>query len=102
MPPTTYGDVGTKPIHRLSNYEYDNTLRDLLSVSLRPGRRFVLEQTKHTFDNLAESFAVSARQFEDYFDAARATAAGATSTAEGRAALGLTDPQCVTSAAPAR
>jgi len=92
MPPTADSDVGTKPIHRLSNYEYDNTLRDLLGTSLRPGQRFVLEQTKHTFDNLAESLAVSARQFEDYFATARAAAAEAMSTAEGRAALGLADP----------
>jgi hypothetical protein len=92
MPPTSDSDVGTKAIHRLSNYEYDNTLRDLLHVSLRPGQRFVLEQTKHTFGNLAESLAVSARQFQDYFVAARAAAAEAMSSAEGRAALGLTDP----------
>jgi Protein of unknown function (DUF1592)/Protein of unknown function (DUF1588)/Protein of unknown function (DUF1587)/Protein of unknown function (DUF1595)/Protein of unknown function (DUF1585) len=63
-------DVGTKPIHRLSNYEYDNTLRDLLGVELTPGRSFVVEQSEQGFDNLAESLAVGARQYGDYFSAA--------------------------------
>ena len=37
MPPSSTGklDVGTVPIHRLSNTEYDNTVRDLLGTSLQ-------------------------------------------------------------------
>ncbi len=64
-------DVGTKAIHRLSNFEYDNTVRDLLGTSLSPAQRFVVEQTEDGFDNLAEALAVGARQYSDYFSAAQ-------------------------------
>jgi hypothetical protein len=80
-------DVGTKPVHRLSNYEYDTTLRDLLGVDLRPGRGFVLEESEQGFNNLAESLSVGSRQFGDYFAAAREVAAAVVSDPSLLAAL---------------
>ena len=98
-PPTmdiTANDVGTKPIARLSNYEYDNTVRDLLGTSLAPGRSFVLEETEEGFDNLAGSLAVGSRQYSDYFNAAAQLAADVFSNPDlrGRLLAGIDENAC--------
>jgi hypothetical protein len=67
-------DVGTKVIHRLSNTQYDNTIRDLLGTELRFGDSFVHEEAEG-FDNIAASLSMSPRQVDDYFRAAEELAA---------------------------
>ncbi len=62
-------DVGTKAIHRLSNVQYDNTIRDLLGTELRFSEGFVHEEAEG-FDNIAISLSMSPRQVDDYFRAA--------------------------------
>lgn len=66
-------DVGIKGIHRLSNTEYNNTVRDLLGTTLTPADGFVIDQGG-TFDNLAEALSMSALQVRGYFEAATALA----------------------------
>jgi hypothetical protein len=63
-----------KAIHRLSNVEYDNTVRDLLGTDPRFGEAFVAEEA-HGFDNIATALSMSPRQVEDYFAAARTLSA---------------------------
>ncbi len=54
------GDPGPVPARRLSNAEYDNTIRDLTGVDLRPTREFPVDPANEAgFDNSAESLAMS-------------------------------------------
>jgi hypothetical protein len=62
--------IPNKGIHRLSNIEYDNTVRDLLNVDPGYGRGFVVEEADG-FDNLVTALSMSPRQVEDYFSAGR-------------------------------
>jgi hypothetical protein len=71
--PLEGADVGTKVMHRLSNSEYDETIKDLLGTQLRFGADFVHEETEG-FDNIAAALSMSPRQVEDYFAAARTLA----------------------------
>lgn len=66
--------IANKAIHRLSNVEYDNTLRDLTGTQLRFGATFVNEEAEG-FDNIATALSMSPRQVEDYFTAARQVSA---------------------------
>jgi hypothetical protein len=66
--------ISNKAIHRLSNVEYDNSLRDLTGTELRFGDRLVREEA-HGFDNVAAALSMSPRQIEDYFIAARQVSA---------------------------
>jgi Protein of unknown function (DUF1592)/Protein of unknown function (DUF1588)/Protein of unknown function (DUF1587)/Protein of unknown function (DUF1595)/Protein of unknown function (DUF1585) len=63
-------ELKSKSIHRLSNVEYDNTLRDLTGTELRFGQDFVTEEAEG-FDNIASALSMSPRQVEGYFSAAR-------------------------------
>src|SRR5436190_2152853 len=71
MPPNSTDklDVGTVPIHRLSNTEYNNTVRDLLGTTLRPADQFLSEEALG-FDNIAEALGMNPRQVSGYYDAA--------------------------------
>jgi hypothetical protein len=75
-PPNTKDalDVGTVPIHRLSNEEYNNTVRDLLGTTLRPADAFLSEEALG-FDNFAEALGMNPRQVAGYYDAATKVAA---------------------------
>jgi hypothetical protein len=66
--------ISNKAIHRLSNVEYDNTLRDLTGTELRFGANFAREEADG-FDNIATALSMSPRQVEDYFVAAREVSA---------------------------
>jgi hypothetical protein len=66
--------ITNKAVHRLSNVEYDNTLRDLTGTELRFGTRFLREEADG-FDNIATALSMSPRQVEDYFVAARQVSA---------------------------
>ena len=57
----------------MSNAEYDNTIRDLTGVDLRPTQEFPVDPANEAgFDNSAESLAMSPALVKKYLDAARA------------------------------
>src|SRR5690606_13802418 len=62
---------GTKftRVRRLSNREYNNTVRDLLGTELTPGTKF-LKETAHGIDNIASSLGMTPTQYAAYFGAA--------------------------------
>ena len=66
------GDPGSVPARRLSNAEYDHTIRDLTGVDLRPTREFPVDPANEAgFDNSAESLAMSPALVKKYLQAAR-------------------------------
>ena len=66
------GDPGLVPARRLSNAEYDNTVRDLTGVDMRPTREFPVDPANEAgFDNSAESLAMSPALAKKYLEAAR-------------------------------
>ncbi len=65
------GDPGPVPVRRLSNAEYDNTIRDLTGVDIRPTREFPVDPANAAgFDNSAESLAMSPALMKKYLEAA--------------------------------
>ena len=69
------GDPGPVLARRLSNAEYDYTIRDLTGVDLRPTREFPVDPANEAgFDNTGESLAMSPALFKKYLGAARAIA----------------------------
>ena len=69
------GDPGPVLARRLSNAEYDNTIRDLTGVDLRPTREFPVDPANEAgFDNSGESLAMSATLLKKYLEAARLVA----------------------------
>ena len=50
-PPTDVDGVGPMGARRLTIYEYDNTLRDVLGDDTRPGASFLPEDRRTPFDN---------------------------------------------------
>ena len=69
------GDPGPVPARRLSNAEYDNTIRDLTGVDLRPTKEFPVDPANEAgFDNSAESLAMSPALVKKYLEAARGVA----------------------------
>lgn len=83
--------IANKAIHRLSNLEYDNTVRDLLRTDPGLGKGFVGEEAEG-FDNIATALSMSPRQVEDYFDAARTLSATVFKNATLRAHVVSCDP----------
>lgn len=68
----TAGDPGIVPARRLSNAEYDNTIRDLTGVDLRPTKEFPVDPANESgFDNSAESLTMSPALVKKYLQAAR-------------------------------
>jgi mono/diheme cytochrome c family protein len=66
------GDPGPVLARRLSNAEYDNTIRDLTGVDLRPAREFPVDPANTSgFDNSGESLAMSPALLNKYLQAAR-------------------------------
>ena len=69
------GDPGPVPPRRLSNAEYDNTVRELTGVDLRPARNFPVDPANQAgFDNSAESLAASPALVRKHLEAAREVA----------------------------
>jgi hypothetical protein len=69
------GDPGRVVARRLSNAEYDATIRDLTGVDLRPTREFPVDPTNEAgFDNSADSLAMSPALLKKYLQAARSVA----------------------------
>ncbi|HWE38990.1 MAG TPA: DUF1592 domain-containing protein [Isosphaeraceae bacterium] len=69
------GDPGPVRARRLSNAEYDNTVRDLTGVDLQPTKEFPVDPANEAgFDNSAESLAMSPALVKKYLEAARGVA----------------------------
>src|SRR5262249_17838291 len=69
------GDPGVVLARRLSNSEYDNTIRDLTGMDLRPGRDFPVDPANTAgFDNTGESLRMSPALVSKYLAAARSAA----------------------------
>jgi hypothetical protein len=69
------GDPGRVLARRLSNAEYDYTIRDLTGVDLRPTREFPVDPANAAgFDNSAESLTMSPALVKKYLEAARSVA----------------------------
>jgi uncharacterized protein DUF1592/uncharacterized protein DUF1588/uncharacterized protein DUF1587/uncharacterized protein DUF1595/uncharacterized protein DUF1585 len=69
----TAGDPGLVLARRLTNSEYDYTVRDLTGVDIRPTREFPVDPANETgFDNSGESLVMSPALLKKYLDAARA------------------------------
>jgi|SRR6266498_2192525 len=69
------GDPGPVLARRLSNAEYNNSIRDLTGVDLRPAREFPVDPANQAgFDNSGESLAMSPSLMTKYLQAAREVA----------------------------
>src|SRR5262245_35917422 len=69
------GDPGIVLARRLSNAEYDYTIRDLTGVDIRPTREFPVDPANESgFDNSGESLAMSPALLKKYLEAARSVA----------------------------
>jgi len=62
---------GRVTTRRLNRAEYNNTIRDLLGVSLRPADEFPLDDAGYGFDNNGDVLSVSPLLMEKYVAAAR-------------------------------
>ena len=72
------GDPGRTPLRRLSNAEYDYTVRDLTGVDLRPAREFPADGAAgEGFTNAGEALAMSPAMMSKYLDAAKRIASHA-------------------------
>jgi hypothetical protein len=73
---------GKSPLRRLTTYEYNNTLRDLLGDKTNPGSALPAQSDSpdelHVFGNAAETQTSSAQLLEKYSSIAQAAAARAT------------------------
>jgi hypothetical protein len=83
-------------MRRLNRTEYDNTLRDLLGVSLRPARAFENDPTGFGFDNNGDVQTLTTLQLEQYQAAAEAAIAELTASGLDKLAtaarIGACDP----------
>ena len=70
------GDPGHVPLRRLSNSEYDNTIRDLTGIDLKPAREFPADGAGgEGFTNAAEALSdISPALLDKYLGAAKDTA----------------------------
>jgi mono/diheme cytochrome c family protein len=69
------GDPGPISARRLSNAEYNNTIRDLTGVDLQPAREFPVDPANtQGFDNSGESLVMSPELFNKYLHAAHQVA----------------------------
>ena len=72
------GDPGSVVLRRLSNVEYDNSVRDLTGVDLRPAREFPVDGAAgEGFTNVGEALAMSPSMLDKYVAAAKAIASHA-------------------------
>lgn len=70
-------DAGPMVVRRLTRFEYDNTVRDLLGTSLRPAEGFAPDPSWLGFDNNGSVATVGDAIAEQYLHAAEALAADA-------------------------
>ncbi|MEO8597127.1 MAG: DUF1592 domain-containing protein [Candidatus Solibacter sp.] len=66
------GDPGPVLMRRLSNAEYNNSIRDLTGINMRPTREFPVDPANTAgFDNTGESLTMSPALLNKYLQAAR-------------------------------
>jgi hypothetical protein len=66
------GDPGVVLVRRLSNAEYNYSVRDLTGVDIKPTRDFPVDPANEAgFDNSGESLSMSPALFKKYLEAAR-------------------------------
>ncbi len=65
------------PLRRLTRFEYDNAVRDLLGASLRPSSNFPVDEIADGFSNNALVLTVSSLHVERYVEASELLAADA-------------------------
>ncbi len=64
-------DPGRVTARRLNRAEYNDTVRDLLGVSLQPADEFPLDDSGYGFDNIGDVLSLSPMLMEKYINAAR-------------------------------
>ena len=64
-------DPGRVTARRLNRAEYNNTIRDLLGVSLRPADEFPVDDSGYGFDNIGDVLSLSPMLMEKFVNAAR-------------------------------
>jgi hypothetical protein len=90
-------DPGPSPVRRLTRFEYDNTIRDLLGDDSHPSAAFPPDETAQGFDNNAAVMGVTDLLAEQYMNVAEDIAgrAVADATVMGRIApCASTDADC--------
>lgn len=70
-------DPGRVTMRRLNREEYNNTVRDLLGVSVRPGDDFPSDDVGYGFDNIGDVLTISPLLMEKYLKAAEIVAQAA-------------------------
>jgi uncharacterized protein DUF1592/uncharacterized protein DUF1588/uncharacterized protein DUF1595/uncharacterized protein DUF1587/uncharacterized protein DUF1585 len=75
--------VGESPMRRLTRFEYNNTVHDLLGDTTRPADSFVSEGNSFGFDNQASSLTVSQLLAEQYLEASEVLSENATADMPG-------------------
>ncbi len=78
---------GRAPLRRMTRFEYNNTVRDLLGDSSKPANDFPSEELGNGFGNDADSLSVSSLLAEKYSAAAEALAATVTASEQALSAL---------------
>jgi len=68
---------GKSPIRRMTRFEYDNTVRDLLGDTTEPAKNFVAEEEAMGFNNQATALGVTELLAEQFMDASEQVAANA-------------------------
>eukprot|EP00456_Euglypha_rotunda_P086189 TRINITY_DN8727_c0_g1_i5.p1 TRINITY_DN8727_c0_g1~~TRINITY_DN8727_c0_g1_i5.p1 ORF type:complete len:923 (+),score=259.90 TRINITY_DN8727_c0_g1_i5:396-3164(+) len=74
---TKVSDPGRVTIRRLNRSEYNNTVRDLLGVAVRPADDFPSDDVGYGFDNIGDVLSLPPLLMEKYLDAAEKIAAEA-------------------------
>lgn len=70
-------DAGRVTIRRLNRTEYDNTIRDLFGLDLKPSADFPSDDVGYGFDNIGDVLSLSPLLLEKYLAAAEAVVAQA-------------------------
>jgi hypothetical protein len=63
-------DAGRVNARRLNRAEYNNTIRDLLGIDIRPADNFPADTAAYGFDNISDALNLSPELLEKYVDAA--------------------------------
>ena len=77
LPDAASADPGRVTSRRLNRTEYNNTIRDLLGVTLRPADEFPIDDSGYGFDNIGDVLTLSPMLMEKYMRAARSVSRAA-------------------------
>ena len=87
-------DPGSAPIRRMTRFEYDNTVRDLLGDTTSPAAGFGAEEEALGFNNNAANLVTSATLAEKYMLAAEGIALRATDPMSSKIGCTTADDAC--------